>query len=151
MLLINGGRSRNAYLLRGRHSAKVRDTARMSPEGYEIIFCMPGGGCPPSFLLLNHQLAPASSQPVMVHVHTQTPNEPSLGAGAHVLLGLVLTPTYSSPSKPTTNTTLALSDNRKDLKCVVRRCRCRCRCLSSVTIDSHVRTLLRKYCTVLFY
>ncbi len=38
------------------------------------------------------------------------------------------------------------SGNRKDLKCVVRRHR-----LSSVSIDSHVRTLLRKYCTVLFY
>jgi hypothetical protein len=28
----------------------------------------------------------------MVHVHTQKPNEPSLGAGAHVRLGLALTP-----------------------------------------------------------
>ncbi len=43
---------------------------------------------------------------------------------------------------------MLLSDNRKDLKCV--------RLLSvvrgpwSVSIDSHVRTLLRKYCTVLF-
>ena len=37
------------------------------------------------------------------------------------------------------------SGNRKDLKCVVRRC------LWSVSIYSHVRTLLRKYCTVLFY
>jgi hypothetical protein len=41
------------------------------------------------------------------------------------------------------------SGNRKDLKCVVR-CRRRHR-PSSVSIDSHVRTLLRKYCTVLFY
>ena len=39
------------------------------------------------------------------------------------------------------------SGNRKDLKCVVH---CR-RCLWSVSIDSHVRSLLRKYCTVLFY
>ena len=31
----------------------------------------------------------------MVHVHTQTPNEPSLGADAHVLLGLALTPKHS--------------------------------------------------------
>ena len=29
--------------LRGGHSAKVRDTARMPPEGYEVIFCTPGG------------------------------------------------------------------------------------------------------------
>ena len=29
----------------------------------------------------------------MVHVHTQNPNEPSLWAGAHVLLGMALTPT----------------------------------------------------------
>jgi hypothetical protein len=28
----------------------------------------------------------------MVHVRAQTPNEPSLCAGAHVLLGLALTP-----------------------------------------------------------
>jgi hypothetical protein len=40
-----------------------------------------------------------------------------------------------------------LTGNRKDLKCVVRRPRRP----SSVSIDSHVRTLLRKYCTVLFY
>jgi hypothetical protein len=39
------------------------------------------------------------------------------------------------------------SGNRKDLKCVVRRRRRP----SSVSIDSHVRTLLHKYCTVLFY
>ena len=32
----------------------------------------------------------------MVHVRTQTPNEPSLMAGAHVLLGLALTPLKSS-------------------------------------------------------
>jgi hypothetical protein len=30
----------------------------------------------------------------MVHVHTQKPNEPSLGTGAHVRLGLALTPTF---------------------------------------------------------
>ena len=36
------------------------------------------------------------------------------------------------------------SGNRKDLKCVVCG-------LSSVLIDSHVRTLLRKYCTVLLF
>jgi hypothetical protein len=30
----------------------------------------------------------------MVHVHTLKPNEPSLGAGAHVRLGLALTPIY---------------------------------------------------------
>ena len=28
----------------------------------------------------------------MVHIHTQNPNEPSLGAGAYVCLGLTLTP-----------------------------------------------------------
>jgi hypothetical protein len=28
----------------------------------------------------------------MVHVRTQTPNEPSLGADVYVLLGLALTP-----------------------------------------------------------
>ena len=32
----------------------------------------------------------------MVHVHTQNPNEPSLGAGAHVCLGLTLTPIKSN-------------------------------------------------------
>ena len=31
----------------------------------------------------------------MVHVHTLKPNEPSLGAGAHVRLGLALTPIKS--------------------------------------------------------
>ncbi len=32
----------------------------------------------------------------MVHMHTQTLNEPSLGAGAHVLLSLALTPIKSN-------------------------------------------------------
>jgi hypothetical protein len=32
----------------------------------------------------------------MVPVRTQTPNEPSLGADAHVLLGLALTPRASA-------------------------------------------------------
>ena len=32
----------------------------------------------------------------MVHVHTQKPNEPSFGAGAHVCLGLALTPTKNN-------------------------------------------------------
>jgi hypothetical protein len=46
-------------------------------------------------VLLNYYQIPASSQPVMVHVRTQTPNEPSLGAGVHAPLGLALTPIKS--------------------------------------------------------
>ncbi len=38
-------------LLRGGHSAEVHDTARMPPEGYEVIFARRGGS-PPSFSLL---------------------------------------------------------------------------------------------------
>ncbi len=34
----------------------------------------------------------------MVPVHTQTPNEPSLGADAYVLLGLALTPKLLIPN-----------------------------------------------------
>ena len=64
----------------------------MPPEGYEVIFARRGGA--PSLPLLNYYLIPASSHIVMVHVHTLKPNEPSLGEGEHVRLGLALTPTY---------------------------------------------------------
>ena len=43
------------------------------------------------------------------------------------------------------------SGNRKDLKCVVCGPWSVVSGLSSVSIDSHVCTLLRKCCTVLFY
>ena len=55
-------RRRLGKFVTGGHSAKVCDTARMPPEGYEVFFARRGGVAHHHFCCLNYCLIPASSQ-----------------------------------------------------------------------------------------